>query len=458
MRVVVAGGGPAGLLAALCLDADGHEVTVVDPDLIPASQELASDELAALPRPGVPQARHPHNFLPRALAVLRELAPDVLAEVLDCGAVEVDLRVHLPEGQPDPLREEHLVALASRRTPLERALRRAVCARPAITVVHDRAQALVLDACGEVGGVITSGAPVLAQLVLDTCGRGSPLPASLRGLGRELPQQREDCGITYLSRHYRLPSAEQPTPLMLGLVARAELPYLTAALFRGDNQTFSVIVGADPADRVLRRALRQPAAFDSALAHLPALAPWVAAGRPVSDVMVMAGLHNVLLDDSSCTDPYLPIGDAVLTTNPRLGWGVSVAFLHVRIVRDALRKHSAAADAADAARTTIGEDAAARWTASCDEDRTRMRWWRGAPWEPSPATRLAFAGRADRRVAVANARRLGVLDPPRAHLEDPAVRAAMETSTAELLAGGAPVGVGRAELLASVGAPGPAGR
>ena len=89
LHVVVAGGGLAGLATALFLGRRGYQVTVVEPDALRASGG---------PRPGVPQARQPHNFLGRSVRVLRDEAPDVLDTLIPRGALRIP--VDLGDGPP----------------------------------------------------------------------------------------------------------------------------------------------------------------------------------------------------------------------------------------------------------------------------------------------------------------------------------------------------------------------
>src|SRR5262245_49917711 len=80
-HAVVIGGSMAGLLAARILAEHFDRVTVVERDRLP-------DNAAA--RKGVPQARHAHVLLTRGQMILRELFPNVEAELLAAGALPVD--------------------------------------------------------------------------------------------------------------------------------------------------------------------------------------------------------------------------------------------------------------------------------------------------------------------------------------------------------------------------------
>lgn len=440
--MVIAGGGLGGLTAALCLARDGVDVVLLEPD--PPPGDLPPDDLARLSRPGAPQGRHPHNFMPLARRLLARSLPDVYATLLEKGAVEVDMRPYLPPGDADSGREEDLIALACRRPILEEAIRAAMMREQRVDV---RA-ATAVDVVGNT--VHTASEAIAGDLVVDAAGRRSPLTAALTARGEDVTVDAEDCGITYVARHYRLQHDTLPTPMLFGLTVRLELPYLAAALFLGDDRTFSVIVGTAPADRELRRALVDPARYDAALAQLPPHAPWVAPGVsvPVTDVMVMGGLANVVVKHGDLSCPYVAIGDAVLTTNPRLGWGASLAFLHV----DLLRRHLAggAADVAAATRAEILQDAQARWRASVEEDQVRIGFWTDGVWKVSPALRLGFAARTDRTVATSAARRVGLLDGPEDYLLQPGMHEALTTAEQQLQAVGPTTEPSREALLGAL--------
>ena len=365
--------------------------------------------------------------MPLARSILASALPDVYADVLAHGAVENDMRDGLPAGEADDALERDLVSLRCRRFVLERALRRAVERQPGIDLRPRRA----LDVVGHV--VRTDGEPLTADVVVDAAGRRSPLADALAARREQVALRSEDCGVSYVTRYYRLRrGSDPPTSLTFGLGLRVDLPHASAALLPADEDVFSVTFGVSPDDRELRRALADASGFDAAAAITPSVRRWTRpeAAVPLSDVLVMGGLSNRLLVQGDLSVPYVAIGDAACTTNPQLGWGVSLALRHVALLRAAL----AAPEAAAAARRTVLADCAPRWSASVDEDRQRLRWWHGHGWEPSGPHCLAWAARDDRAAAVALARRTGALDLPDRHLENPRLRPALDRARTALRA------------------------
>ncbi len=88
LQVIVVGGGLGGLAATLLLARRGHRVTLVERDA--DTPRGGPDQLfSGWARPGVPQARHPHNFLARSVRVLRDQAPDVLESLESRGMLKI---------------------------------------------------------------------------------------------------------------------------------------------------------------------------------------------------------------------------------------------------------------------------------------------------------------------------------------------------------------------------------
>ena len=204
--VVIMGGGPSGLLAAILLGRQGHRVTVIERDEAPpfTGPEAVFRRWA---RRGLPQARQPHMFLGRAVRVLRQEAPDILDDLLVAGALR--LPVDLGDGPGD-------AALCSRRLTFEAVLWRAAWRQPGVTLRNASAVAdYVLTGSGtrRVRGVrLEDGEALHADLVVDASGRRSPTPRLLARHGLRPPVEvAQECGLLYISRYYRLkPGADFP--------------------------------------------------------------------------------------------------------------------------------------------------------------------------------------------------------------------------------------------------------
>jgi hypothetical protein len=240
------------------------------------------------------------------------------------------------------------------------------------------------------------GAELTADLVLDTSGRKSAAATWLAEAGLPVPEATsESCRITYYTRYYRRLSPRPGGPLNRGFGAGGLWDSYTAVLFLGDNNTFSISIGVLPDDKQLK-GLREEAAFTAAIRATPMLAGWVSpeVSEPISPVYAMGGLDNSsrLVDPGAAelTVGFYGLGDAVCTTNPAYGRGVSLALAHVFSLVDLLEAHPAvdrgqaarfAGQSAGLLRPWLGE--------SIGNDRGRAMLWEatvngGAPPQPPP--------------------------------------------------------------------------
>lgn len=351
MRIVVVGGGVSGLGTALALARRGHAVTVVERDDTPMPS--SADEAFEWDRRGAPQVRHSHAFLARMVGLLRTEYPDVYAALLAEGATEMRFGDVIPptvQGFERETGDDELVMLACRRTTFEWVLRRAALAEGTVRFrTGVGVDGLLRD--GEIGGVprvhgvrLADGSNISGDLVVVAAGRRSALSDWMSGIGLPtVAEDVDDTGIVYLSRFYRLVDGAEYPP-RTGPIG-GDLGYLKYGVFVGDNRTFSITLATPTTDDELRRLLADPLVFDDAAAHLTATAPWVdGRAEPITDeVHVMAGLLNrrrhYVVDGMPLAAGLVPVGDAVLCTNPLYGRGCTFAFVGAHLLASALEEH-----------------------------------------------------------------------------------------------------------------------
>jgi 2-polyprenyl-6-methoxyphenol hydroxylase-like FAD-dependent oxidoreductase len=430
MKLLVLGGGVAGLAMALAASRGGHQVALLERDTdTPAAD--AAEVFEGWRRTGVAQFRQPHNFLGLGRQLLRDRAPDIYQDLLGAGAVEVEQFRFLAGAAPEP-GDEDLATIGCRRPVFEAALRRAVQAEAAIDLRPGcRVTGLALSAGrpAHVEGVVLAGGERLAaDLVVDATGRSSRTPAWLAeaGLG-PVAERSSGCGLIYYSRHFQRRDGIPEPPYASVLAGpRGDLGYVAYAIFVGDNGSFAVIFMAPPWDRPFRD-LRHPEAYMRAARLLPGVAAWIDpdAATPATPVLPFGQVTNTVRDYSTGAGPVAPglqpIGDALCHTNPSFAFGASMALHQAFTLANLL---GVAADHQDLGRrfaAAVGDDLRDRYRAVAAEDRDRARWWGGEPIDiTDPAASMALFLRAvvyrmapaDPRLLRAVVRRVDLLDRP----------------------------------------------
>ena len=348
MQVLVVGGGVSGLSTALKLGRRGHQVKVVERDDTPMPQ--SADEAFEWDRRGAPQVRHSHAFLARLVGLLKQHEPDVIQALYEAGAAELPFGADLPPTMTGFEREEaddELTMLTCRRTTFEWVLRRVVLdegrvefrtgvgVNGLVTTEHESGIPRVT------GVTLEDGSTIAADLVVVATGRRSALPEWLADLGvGPVNEFVEDTGIVYASRFYRL-KAGHSYPPRNGPIG-GDLGYIKYGVFVGDNDTFSITLAAPTDDTELRTRLADPATFDAAARQLVATAPYFdGRAEPIIDgVYVMAGLLNrhreYVVDGRPLLLGMLPVGDAVVCTNPLYGRGCSIGYWGAHLMSEAL--------------------------------------------------------------------------------------------------------------------------
>src|SRR5580765_7990496 len=220
-RVLVIGAGMAGLWTALALAPSGRQITVLERD--PPPPEGGPDEaFADWARRGVGHLRHSHAFLARLRTIIRDDHPELLADLMAAGCRDLPFEggltdQHKVNYQPLPS-DADLAVLTSRRTTLELVIRRYVARQANVEVrssVFVRELAVEPGPVPRVTGVVIDGADgpetLSADIVVDAAGRTSPAVEQLVAAGAAIPEETEDCGILYFTRHYRLnPGVSEP--------------------------------------------------------------------------------------------------------------------------------------------------------------------------------------------------------------------------------------------------------
>jgi 2-polyprenyl-6-methoxyphenol hydroxylase-like FAD-dependent oxidoreductase len=453
MRFVVAGGGVAGLAAALAVARAGHTAVVLERD--PVEPGGPPDSAFGVARRGIPHYFQPHTFLPRGRRLLAEWAPDVLDTLLEAGADPQDVARKLSgPREPD---DQDLVYLWVRRPVIEWALRRAAAAEPGVEIRPGVQVTGLLatdnGATRACGVAIGDGQAVVGDVVVDALGRYRCPPGWPRAAG-----EPTDSGAVYYCRYFELaPGAEHLDAPVLN--PRGDLGYMGFNTFRGDNRTFAVILLAPAADHELR-VLRHERAWEAACAAISPLDVMTSAehARPITGVMPMGGLMNVDRTGDPGVRAIVAVGDAFCHTDPAFAYGLSFSLAHARALADAAREAPDADAVVARYRAAAGPEARERHALACATDAARSRRWSG---EPLDITRrdacyplFAFAGALaaaphDDTVLRRTIRRIGLLDRTAVFDQDEALHERIEAILRRVAQRPpAPPGPPRDELLA----------
>jgi hypothetical protein len=423
-------------------------------------------------RPGIAQFRQPHNFLGLGHGVLKQEAPDVLDDVLACGALE-NRQYELLPGEPAP-DDDAFVSVCARRPVFESALRQAVEREDGVEVdVGVRVIGLVADGARQDGipritGVRTeAGAEIAAEVVVDAQGRTSRIAPWLEAAGVRSPaERRSECGLLYYSRHFRFrDGVAMPRVPSLFRAPRGEIGYMAFSVFVEDNRTFCPVLIIPTWDRELR-ALRHDEAYMGAALSMPALVPWVHPDQaePITPVLPMGSLQNLVrslvVDGNPVAVGVQPVGDALCHTNPTFAFGASLAMHHGFTLAGLSGETDNPRTLALAFDDAVGADADARYDAVSAEDRDRIRLWRGEPIDVrDPRDSMALflrytaypAAASDPDLFRAVARRVNLLDRPDALAAEEAL-VARAHEIAQAIERPPPSGPTRAQLLDTLAA------
>ena len=457
MKVVVAGGGVAGLAAALAVARAGHEAVVIERDSV--DPDGSPRDAFSAERRGIPHYSQPHAFLPRGRRLLSDWAPDVIETLLEIGAESQDLGLKL-RGPRQP-GDEDLVYLWVRRPIIEWALRRAAAAEPAVEIRPGVRVAGLLTTENEApraaGVVVDQGDPVRGDVVVDALGRYRCPPGWPRAAGAPT-----DSGAIYYCRYFELAEGAEHLDAPI-LNPRGDLGFMGFNTFRGDNRTFAVILLVPATDHDLR-VLRHEEAWMTACCMISPLNLMTSADHasPITEVMPMGGLMNVDRTGDPFVAGIVAAGDAFCHTDPAFAYGLSFALAHAQSLAQATAEAPDVDAIVERYRTDAGPEARERHALACATDAARSLRWSGEPLEigrrDGSYPLFSFVGALaaaphDDAVLRRTIRRIGLLDRTAAFDEDDALHDRIETILARLATcPSPPPGPPREELLTRVNA------
>jgi 2-polyprenyl-6-methoxyphenol hydroxylase-like FAD-dependent oxidoreductase len=333
---VVIGASMAGLLTARVLADRLDWVTIIERDALPDGPEA---------RKGVPQGRHAHGLLPSGEAVIRDLFPGLMEELVAGGAQRVAMatgrwwqgggyRIAAPGAQDGTFLSRPF---------LERGVRARVERLPNVAIVAAAAKRLAVES-ERVRGVEvawpdgTSGS-IAADLVVDTSGRGSQASGWLEDLGYPAPPVdavRIDMG--YATRIYRRTPGRRPEGTWYVTIGDPKVTKRFGVAFPIEGDRWLITVGGSHGDH--------PSASDES-AHLDFvrslptgdIAGIVLDEEPLGPIVAhrLPSSQWRRYDKVDRHPPgFLALGDSICSFNPAYGQGMSSAAQQACALADVL--------------------------------------------------------------------------------------------------------------------------
>lgn len=344
-HAIVIGGSLAGLLAARVL-ADHFEcVTVIERDRLPDDP---------VPRRSVPQSRHIHALMLRGRMILEEMFPGLQEEMVQAGALDLDMAGDIPwltpAGWGVRFRSE-LRILAFTRDFLDWNVRRRIARLPNVRFIEEGEVTSLVPGtnASSVAGLVVrlrnrSGEesdnthPLHADFVVDASGRGSRAPQWLEALGYGRTAETViNAYLGYASRLYRRPASFTGDAKAIFIQSAPPKRKRGGLLFPVEGHRWLITAvggGRDypPTDE---------AGFLEFLRSLPSqlLYETIKDAEPVSPLYGHRGTENRLRHFEQLSrwpENFVVVGDAACAFNPVYGQGMTTAALGVAKLAEVL--------------------------------------------------------------------------------------------------------------------------
>jgi 2-polyprenyl-6-methoxyphenol hydroxylase-like FAD-dependent oxidoreductase len=317
-------------------------VTVLESDGDPPADADTDSLFALWDRRGAGQAKQSHMFLGLSSAEMARGAPEVIEFLEDGGALRFDdPTLFDADGTPAPI-------IGARRFAYEMALRRAIKRHSRIAIRSSSRIVGLTSRSGsppQISGVkLADGEEVAAELIVDCAGRRSMAHKWLVEAGsREVREERQACGFTYLTRWYRLREGEAfpdiPPP------ASTRMSYMNVLACPADQGWLSITICVSEKDH-FRAKLRDGQGFDRIVSAIPVASAFAKCASAATEPLPFGNIANqrrsLIDEEGPLARGYLLVGDSSMHTNPTMGRGTSLAFAQARHLATSLTNIDAA--------------------------------------------------------------------------------------------------------------------
>ncbi len=380
-HAVVIGSSIAGLTAARVLTDHCEYVTIIERDIAPTAQEF---------RKGVPQARHPHILLKGGEQVLEGLFPGLRQELLDNGALPINMGCDMDWFMLGEWRKKFssaIINVACSRPLLESAIHSRLMVHPKVTFMQEsEAVGLIVDESKtRVAGIRIRSrrdqtiTEIEAELVVDASGRDSDTPRWLNSLGFPAPVETSVTSKPgYATRIYAIPENFKETWKAIYIQPSAP------------NHTRGAIIVPMEGNRwhatVFGMAGDYPPTTEAGFLEFAQSLPDQRIYEAIKDAMPLTDVWSFRRGEnrlrhyeqlSRYLEGLLVFGDAVYALNPVYGQGMTVAALGAMEMDKCLREQETAQPEGDLSglaksfQKRLASVIAGPWQLATGEDR---RW------------------------------------------------------------------------------------
>ncbi|MBP0005190.1 MAG: FAD-dependent monooxygenase [Cyanobacteria bacterium SBC] len=346
-RAVVIGGSLSGFLAARVLSDFFKQVIVLERARYPVETPA--------PRKGIPQCTQLHVLLTRGRQIIEDLFPGLEAELLEVGAVTLDMgadvnwlnpfgwAVRFPSGFETLSFSRYILDWLVHRRLSQFSNVEIVEARYVqglrTTLDRTRVTGVVVRPSGTASSEQTEPEELIADLVVDTSGYSSQIPKWLQAIGYNSPEEATvTTSIEYASRIYEIPQDFQES--WRGVYIQAAPPERTSmgVLYPIENNRWMVSVCATAPNC----PSTEETEFLKALQNLPSdrIYNAVKRAKPLTSIQPYRPSGNRLYRYERLKKKpqgLIALGDSVCSFTPIYGQGITVAALGAVLLQECLQ-------------------------------------------------------------------------------------------------------------------------